>query len=622
MSENRMRRGGPGRPGGGHGPMGAMGKMEKAKDFKGTMKKLLNYLKPYRVSMIIVLIFAIGSTAFSIAGPKILGKAVTKIFEGLVSKVTGTSGAGIDFDYIANIAILLVGLYVISSLLLFIQGYIMSGIAQKVSFELRKDLSEKINRMPLKYFDSKTHGEVLSRVTNDVDTVSQTLNQSLSQTITSVITLIGVLIMMFRISWIMTLAAILIIPISMGLIGFIIKKSQKHFKNQQEYLGHVNGHIEEVYSGHIIMKAFNGEKRAIKEFDKFNDKLFESAWKSQFLSGMMMPMMAFIGNLGYVIVSILGGVLAIKKMIEVGDIISFVQYIRSFNQPIAQTAQVANILQSTAAAAERVFEFLEEDEEIPEIENAISTENIKGEVEFKDVHFGYNEDKIIINDFSSKIKPGQKVAIVGPTGAGKTTIVKLLMRFYELNSGAILIDGNDINQFKRDELRNMFGMVLQDTWLFNGSIMENIRYGKMNATDEQVIGAAKAAHVHHFVKTLPDGYNMVLNEEASNVSQGQKQLLTIARAILADPKILILDEATSSVDTRTEVLIQKAMENLMHGRTSFIIAHRLSTIRDADVILVMKDGDIVEQGSHNELLTANGFYASLYNSQFETNEVS
>lgn len=622
MSENRMRRGGPGGPGGGHGPMGAMGKMEKAKDFKGTMKKLLNYLKPYRLSMIIVLIFAIGSTAFSIAGPKILGKAVTKIFEGLVSKVTGTSDAGIDFDYIANIAILLIGLYVISSLLLFIQGYIMSGIAQKVSYELRKNLSEKINRMPLKYFDSKTHGEVLSRVTNDVDTVSQTLNQSLSQTVTSVITLIGVLIMMFRISWIMTIAAILIIPISMGIIGFIIKKSQKHFKNQQEYLGHVNGHIEETYSGHIIMKAFNGEERAIKKFDELNDKLFESAWKSQFLSGMMMPMMAFIGNLGYVIVSILGGVLAIKKVIEVGDIISFVQYIRSFNQPIAQTAQVANILQSTAAAAERVFEFLEENEESPEAENAVSTENIKGEVEFRNVHFGYNEDKIIINDFSSKIKPGQKVAIVGPTGAGKTTIVKLLMRFYEVNSGSILIDGNDIKEFKRDDLRNMFGMVLQDTWLFNGSIMENIRYGKMNATDEQVIEAAKAAHVHHFVKTLPDGYNMVLNEEASNVSQGQKQLLTIARAILADPKILILDEATSSVDTRTEVLIQKAMENLMNGRTSFIIAHRLSTIRDADVILVMKDGDIVEQGSHEELLAADGFYASLYNSQFETSEAS
>lgn len=619
MSENRMRRGGPG---GGHGPMGGMGKMEKAKDFKGTMKKLLNYLKPYRLSMIIVLIFAIGSTAFSIAGPKILGKAVTKIFEGLVSKVTGTSDTGIDFDYIANIAILLIGLYVISSLLLFIQGYIMSGIAQKVSYELRKNLSEKINRMPLKYFDSKTHGEVLSRVTNDVDTVSQTLNQSLSQTVTSVITLIGVLIMMFRISWIMTIAAILIIPISMGIIGFIIKKSQKHFKNQQEYLGHVNGHIEETYSGHIIMKAFNGEERAIKKFDELNDKLFESAWKSQFLSGMMMPMMAFIGNLGYVIVSILGGLLAIKKVIEVGDIISFVQYIRSFNQPIAQTAQVANILQSTAAAAERVFEFLEENEESPEAENAVSTENIKGEVEFRDVHFGYNEDKIIINDFSSKIKPGQKVAIVGPTGAGKTTIVKLLMRFYEVNSGSILIDGNDIKEFKRDDLRNMFGMVLQDTWLFNGSIMENIRYGKMNATDEQVIEAAKAAHVHHFVKTLPDGYNMVLNEEASNVSQGQKQLLTIARAILADPKILILDEATSSVDTRTEVLIQKAMENLMNGRTSFIIAHRLSTIRDADVILVMKDGDIVEQGSHEELLAADGFYASLYNSQFETDEAS
>ena len=610
-----------------HGGFGVpMGGMQvgggKAKDFKGTVSKLLKYLKPYRISIITVLVFAIGSAAFSIIGPKILGKATTKLFEGLVSKVSGEVGAAIDFTYIGNIIALLLVLYVISAVFSFIQGFIMSGVAQKVSYNLRKEIAEKINRMPLKYFDKMTHGEVLSRVTNDVDTVSNTLNQSLSQMLTSITTLIGVLIMMLSISVTMTIASIVIIPISGILIALVVKKSQKYFKEQQTFLGHVNGHVEEVYSGHNIMKAFNGEDAAVEEFNKLNDTLYNSAWKSQFLSGMMMPIMTFIGNLGYVMVSILGGYLAVKKTIEVGDILSFVQYIRSFTQPIAQTAQIANVLQSTAAAAERVFEFLEEEEEIEDIKNPVSINEIEGEVTFKDVHFGYNEDKIIINDFSSKIKPGQRVAIVGPTGAGKTTIVKLLMRFYELNSGEILLDNHNINDFKRSDLRKVFGMVLQDTWLFNGSIMENIRYGNLNATDEEVIEAAKAAHVHHFVKTLPDGYNMELNEDASNVSQGQKQLLTIARAILADPKILILDEATSSVDTRTEVLIQKAMDNLMKNRTSFIIAHRLSTIKDADLILVMKDGDIVEQGTHNELLSKKGFYASLYNSQFETSQIS
>jgi len=503
----------------------------------------------------------------------------------------------------------------------------MSGVTQKVSYNLRKEISEKINRMPLKYFDNKTHGEVLSRVTNDVDTVSQNLNQSMTQVITSITTLIGVLIMMISISGIMTGATLLILPISMFLISVVVKKSQKHFRNQQKYLGNVNGQVEEVYGGHNIVKAFNGEEEAIREFNKLNDKLYDSAWKSQFLSGMMMPIMTFVGNLGYVVVSILGGWLAIKKTIEVGDIQSFIQYVRSFNQPIAQSAQIANLMQSTAAAAERVFEFLAEEEEVQFAENPIKIKNlllsedegeeIQGEVNFENVHFGYKEDKIIINDFSAHVKPGQKVAIVGPTGAGKTTMVKLLMRFYDVNSGAILIDGHNIQDFNRQDLRSIFGMVLQDTWLFNGSIKENIRYGRLNANDDEVIAAAKAANVDHFVKTLPDGYDMILNEEANNVSAGQKQLLTIARAILADPKILILDEATSSVDTRTEVLIQKAMDNLMKGRTSFVIAHRLSTIRDADLILVMKDGDIVEQGNHNELLAANGFYANLYNRQFE-----
>ncbi|PYG87317.1 ATP-binding cassette subfamily B protein [Ruminiclostridium sufflavum DSM 19573] len=607
-------------PGMGGGPIG-MKNNEKAKNFKETMKRLLAYMKPYMPMIIIALMLAIGSAAFSIAGPKVLGNAVTKIFEGLVAKVGGT-GTGIDFGYIGSRLLILAGLYAASSLFSFVQGYMMAGVSQKVSYNLRKEISEKINRMPLKYFDKNTHGEVLSRVTNDVDTVSQTLNQSLSQIITSVTMLIGILIMMLTISWLMTLASVLILPLSVIFISLIVKKSQKYFKSQQEYLGHVNGHVEEIFGGHNIMKAFNGEKKALDTFDKLNDTLYTSAWKSQFLSGMMMPIIFFVGNLGYVMVSILGGWLAIRNTIAVGDILAFVQYVRQFSQPLGQVAQVANVLQSTAAAAERVFEFLGEEEETEDIEKPVGTDKIKGGVTFEKVHFGYNAENIIINNFSADIKPGQRVAIVGPTGAGKTTMVKLLMRFYDLNDGDIYVDGSKISDFRRNDLRGLFGMVLQDTWLFNGTIMENIRYGKTDATDEEVIKAAKAAHAHHFIKTLPDGYNMVLNEEASNVSQGQKQLLTIARAILSDPKILILDEATSSVDTRTEVLIQKAMENLMKDRTSFIIAHRLSTIRDADLILVMKDGDIEEQGTHEQLLAEDGFYASLYNSQFENNEAS
>ena len=598
--------------GGGHMKMG----QEKAKDFKGTMKKLISYLSPYKLAILLVIVFAIGSSVFNIVGPKILGNATTKIFEGLVSKVSN-SGGGIDFDAIFRTLTILASLYIISSIFSFIQTFITSDISQKVSYNLRKSISEKINKLPLNYYDKKTNGEVLSRVTNDIDAISQNLNQILSQMITSATTLIGVLIMMLSISVTMTLVSLIVIPLSLVMIMLVVKKSQKHFRAQQEYLGHTNGHIEEMYSGHNIMKAFNGEEKAIEEFDKLSDTLYNSAWKSQFLSGMMMPIMTFIGNLGYVIVAIMGGFLAIRNKIQVGDILAFIQYVRSFMQPIAQTAQIANVMQQTAAAAERVFEFLEEEEVVEDVKNPISTEGIEGAVEFDHVRFGYNEDKIIINDFSINIKPGQKVAIVGPTGAGKTTIVKLLMRFYELNGGKILIDGHDYRDFTRNDLRKIFGMVLQDTWLFNGSIMENIRYGRLDASDEQVIEAAKLAHAHHFIKTLADGYNMEINEEADNISQGQKQLLTIARAILSDPKILILDEATSSVDTRTEVLIQQAMENLMEGRTSFIIAHRLSTIKNADVILVMKDGDIVEQGNHEELLKSKGFYSELYNSQFE-----
>ncbi|MGM9544175.1 MAG: ABC transporter ATP-binding protein [Romboutsia timonensis] len=602
----------PGGMGGGHMKMG----QEKAKDFKGTMKKLISYLSPYKLAILLVIVFAIGSSVFNIVGPKILGNATTKIFEGLVSKVSN-SGGGIDFDAIFRTLTILASLYIISSIFSFIQTFITSDISQKVSYNLRKSISEKINKLPLNYYDKKTNGEVLSRVTNDIDAISQNLNQILSQMITSATTLIGVLIMMLSISVTMTLVSLIVIPLSLVMIMLVVKKSQKHFRAQQEYLGHTNGHIEEMYSGHNIMKAFNGEEKAIEEFDKLSDTLYNSAWKSQFLSGMMMPIMTFIGNLGYVIVAIMGGFLAIRNKIQVGDILAFIQYVRSFMQPIAQTAQIANVMQQTAAAAERVFEFLEEEEVVEDIKNPISTEGIEGAVEFEHVRFGYNEDKIIINDFSINIKPGQKVAIVGPTGAGKTTIVKLLMRFYELNGGKILIDGHDYRDFTRNDLRKIFGMVLQDTWLFNGSIMENIRYGRLDASDEEVIEAAKLAHAHHFIKTLADGYNMEINEEADNISQGQKQLLTIARAILSDPKILILDEATSSVDTRTEVLIQQAMENLMEGRTSFIIAHRLSTIKNADVILVMKDGDIVEQGTHEELLKSKGFYSELYNSQFE-----
>ncbi|AXU54002.1 TPA: ABC transporter ATP-binding protein [Clostridioides difficile] len=604
----------------GRGPMvKSMGAGQKANDFKGTMRKLIAYLSKFKISIILVIVFAIGSASFSIVGPKILGKATTKIFEGLVSKVSG-GNVGIDFNAIGKILTFLLFLYLISALFSFIQGFIMSGISQKVSYNLRKEISAKLDRLPMKYFDTKTHGEILSRITNDIDTLNQSLNQSMTQLITSVTTMIGVLIMMLSISGIMTLVAVLILPISMFVISRIIKKSQKYFRYQQEYLGNVNGQVEETYSGQTIVKAFNREDEVIEEFDKLNDSLYNSAWKSQFLSGIMQPLMMFIGNLGYVMVSILGGWLAIKKTIEVGDIQSFIQYVRNFTQPMTQIAQVANLLQSTAAASERVFEFLEEEEEVQIVENAVSIDGLEGKIDFENVNFGYNPNKTIINDFSVNVKPGQKVAIVGPTGAGKTTIVKLLMRFYDVNSGSILIDGHNIKDFNRSELREMFGMVLQDTWLFSGSIMENIRYGKLNATDEEVIEAAKSAHVHRFIKTLPDGYKMKLNEEASNVSQGQKQLLTIARAILADPKILILDEATSSVDTRTEVLIQKAMDNLMEGRTSFVIAHRLSTIRDADMILVMNEGDIVEQGNHEELLKKGGFYANLYNSQFEEDE--
>jgi len=597
------------------GPHGGMRGGAKAKDFKGSLKKLVKYMSVYKVQMLFVAVFAVCGTVFNIVGPKILGKATTEIFNGLVSKVSG--GSGMDFGKIGQILLITLGLYVVSALCSFIQGMIMTGISQKTTYRLRKDITEKVNRMPMDYFDTKPVGEVLSRVTNDVDTLGQSLNQSATQLITSVTTLIGVLVMMLSISPLMTVVALLILPISVGLISFVMKHSQKYFSGQQEYLGNVNGQVEEVYSGHNVIKAFNKEDDVIREFDRTNDKLYESAWKSQFFSGMMMPVMQFVGNLGYVGVAILGGFLAIKKTIEVGDIQSFIQYVRNFTQPIQQVAQVTNMLQLAAASSERVFEFLEEKEEDQTVEHPVSVEGLHGNVQFENVHFGYNPEKIIINDFSANVKEGQKIAIVGPTGAGKTTMIKLLMRFYDVNSGSIKIDGHDVRDFNRSELREMFGMVLQDTWLFHGTIMDNIRYGKLDATEEEVIQAAKAAHVHRFVQTLPGGYQMEINEEATNISQGQKQLLTIARAILADPKILILDEATSSVDTRTEVRIQKAMDNLMKGRTSFVIAHRLSTIRDADLILVMKDGDIIEQGTHTQLLAQNGFYASLYNSQFQ-----
>ncbi len=601
--------------GGRHGPM-AMMRGEKARDFKGTMRRLIQYLGSYRISILITMLVAAGSTVFMIVGPKILGKATTKLFEGVMGLISGT-GTGIDFNYIGRIILTTVGLYLASSILSYIQGWIMSNISMDITYRFRRDIAAKINRLPLKYFDGTSQGEVLSRVTNDVDTVSQTLNQSLSQIITSVIAVVGVLIMMFTISWQMTLVALLIVPLSMGVIAVVIGQSQKYFKQQQDYLGHVNGHVEEMYGGHIVMKAFNGEADSVARFDGLNNILYGAAWKSQFLSGLMMPVMNFIGNLGYVGICVLGGYLAIRNAITVGDIQAFIQYVRSFTQPITQIANISNIFQQTAAAAERVFEFLNEPEEVPDPDEPVYSADFQGLVEFKNVHFGYDPEKIVINDFSFYANPGQKIAIVGPTGAGKTTMVKLLMRFYDVNSGAITLDGHNIQDFVRGDLRCMFGMVLQDTWLFNGTIMENIRYGREDATDEEVYAAAKAAHVDHFVRTLPEGYNFVLNEEASNVSQGQKQLLTIARAILVDPTILILDEATSSVDTRTEVLIQQAMIELMKDRTSFIIAHRLSTIRDADWILVMNEGDIVEQGRHEKLLAKNGFYAELYNSQFE-----
>ena len=609
----------PMRPGGmGHGPGRFSG--EKAKDFGGTIRKLIRYMSRYKVSVILVLIFAVGGVLLNIYGPKVLMKANGAIVDGVMEMVSGVPGGGIDFVYVGKILLILLGMYLLSSGLTVVQGFLMTGVSQKVSFNLRREISQKISRLPMKYFDTKTHGEVLSRVTNDVDTLSQSLNQSITQLIASVTQVIGVLVMMLTISWELTLAALCILPVSMLCISFIIKHSQKFFKSQQEYLGHINGQVEEVYSGHNIVQAFNHEEKTVERFAETNEILYKSAWKSQFLSGMMQPMMQFIGNLGYVVVSVLGGWLVIRGRIGVEAIVSFVQYVRMFTQPFSQVAQVANMLQSTAAASERVFEFLEEAEEDVTVENPVSPEGLEGRVDFEHVSFGYNPDKIIIHDFTAHVKPGQKIAIVGPTGAGKTTMVKLLMRFYDVNSGAILVDGHDIRDFNRGELRQMFGMVLQDTWLFNGTIRENIRYGRLDATDEEVIAAAKAAHVHHFIQTLANGYDMELNEEASNVSQGQKQLLTIARAILADPKILILDEATSSVDTRTEVRIQKAMDNLMRGRTSFIIAHRLSTIRDADCILVMRDGDIVEQGNHEELLAKGGFYAQLYNSQFENTE--
>lgn len=594
------------------------GSPQKAKDFKKAMRKLLSYLKPYRLSLVVVVIFAILSSIFSIVGPKILGNATTEIYSGIMGKILGTNSAGINFIAIGKILLVLLVLYLLSAGFSYIQSYIVAGIVQKMSYSFRKQISEKMNRMPLKYFDKRSKGDVLSILTNDVGMISENLNQSLTQVITSIVTLIGVLIMMFSISWIMTLIAIIILPVSGLLMGSIVKKSQKYFTEQQKYLGKVNGEVEEIYGGHNVVKAFNGEDSAYESFEKLNKTLYSSAWKSQFLSGLMMPIMNFIGNFGYVLMSIVGGYLTILGAIQVGDILAFIQYIRSFTQPIAQLTQVANLMQTTAAACERVFEFLDEEEEVQVIENPVRDVNIKGDVAFKDVSFGYNEDKIIINDFTANIKAGQRVAIVGPTGAGKTTIVKLLMRFYDINKGSIMIDGHDIRDFNRNDLRDLFGMVLQETWLYNGSIMENIRYGKLTASDEDVIEAIKAAHANHFIEALPDGYNMELNEEASNISQGQKQLLTIARAILADPKILILDEATSSVDTRTEVLIQKAMDNLMKGRTSFIIAHRLSTIQDADLILVMKDGDIIEQGNHDELMAKGGFYSSLYNSQFDS----
>lgn len=590
---------------------------EKPKDFKNSIEKLVRYLGRYWYAIVAVMIFAAVSTVFSVAGPKVMARATNALVEGLGKKIAGTGS--IDFTYIAKVLLFTLGLYICSAVFSFIQGMIMTGITQKTCYRMRKEISEKINRMPMKYFESRTYGEVLSRITNDVDTLGQSLNQSVTQIITSVATLVGTLVMMISISGIMTLISLVILPVSAILISFIIKHSQKYFRQQQEYLGHINGQVEEVYGGHLVVQAYNKQESTIKKFEDTNQILFQSAWKSQFLSGLMQPIMQFVGNLGYVGVAISGGLLAIRGTIGVGEIQAFIQYVRNFTQPIQQIAQVANMLQSMSAASERVFEFLDEEEEELTVEHAVHLDHVDGYVDFSHVSFGYNPGQIIIRDFSAHVTPGQKIAIVGPTGAGKTTMVKLLMRFYDVTGGAIQVDGHDIRDFNRQELRDAFGMVLQDTWLFKGSIMENIRYGRLDATDEEVIEAAKAAHAHHFIQTLPGGYQMELNEDASNVSQGQKQLLTIARAILADNPILILDEATSSVDTRTEVRIQKALDNLMRGRTSFIIAHRLSTIRNADLILVMKDGDIIEQGTHEQLLAQKGFYADLYNSQFEEN---
>jgi ATP-binding cassette subfamily B multidrug efflux pump len=606
-------------PGGGmfgRGGPRAMLKGEKARDFKGTMRKLVSYVGPYRISVVVVFVFAIGSTIFSIVGPKILGKATTKLFEGVMGRISG-AGSYIDFDYIGGIILATLALYAISALFAYIQGWIMSGVSIKMTYQLRKDMLAKINRMPLRYFDGTNHGEVLSRMTNDVDTVNQTLSQSLTQIVTSIVTMAGVLAMMLSISWQMTLVALLILPLSLIIIRLIVGKSQRYFREQQDYIGHVNGHVEEMFGSHAVVKAFNGEERNIREFEALNDTLYRSAWKSHFLSSIMMPVMNFVGNIGYVGVTIMGGYLAVRKTVELGDIQAFIQYVRSFTQPVSQIANISNVLQQTAASAERVFAFLEESEEEPDRPKTEKPSNMGGHVEFRDVRFGYVPGKTIIEDFSADIQPGRRVAIVGPTGAGKTTMVKLLMRFYDVDSGAILVDGRDVRDYGRAELRRMFGMVLQDTWLFNGTILDNIRYGRAGATEGEVAEAAKAAHTDHFIMAFPEGYGTVLNEETTNISQGQKQLLTIARAILADPPILILDEATSSVDTHTETLIRKAMSGLMKGRTTFIIAHRLSTVRDADWILVMNHGDIVEQGTHDELLERGGFYAELYNSQFE-----
>lgn len=628
MSDKRREASRPQRPPGGMMGRGHVmpGSVEKAKDFKGAMKTLANYMRPFKIAVIVVLIFAIAGTAFAIVSPRILGNMTNQVvddytnmkaYDAITAKLPkGAERPGIDFKRLAGIAYLLLALYLLSSLFNYIQAWIMTDVSQKTTYNLRRDIDEKIKRMPLKYFDSRTHGDVLSRVTNDVDLISQTLGQSLTQAVTSITMVIGILVMMLSINWLMTLVSLLMLPLSFAFIGIIVKKSQAYFVQQQQTLGKMNGHIEEMYSGHSVMKVFNGEKRSLEVFQSINGELYDSAWKSQFLSGLMMPIMFFIGNLGFVGVSVTGGLLAINGAVRIGDIQAFIQYVRQFNQPITQAATIANILQSTAAAAERVFEFLDEEEEVPETATPVELAEITGDVEFDNVVFGYSEDKTIIKGFSAKIRPGQRVAIVGPTGAGKTTMVNLLMRFYDVDRGAIRIDGVDVRDMKRASLRRIFGMVLQDTWLFNGAIKENIGYGDLGATDEAIVAAAQAAHADHFIHSLPNGYEMILNEEADNISQGEKQLLTIARAMLADPPMLILDEATSSVDTRTEVLIQKATEKLMEGRTSFVIAHRLSTIRDADLILVMNDGNIVEQGTHDELISAAGFYAELYNSQF------